>query len=183
MGVVDVLCRVGLVEVLSLVFASFICVISWAFFWGSFSWRTVSVMDSFLRVKRSGVVALLGTLLGTSFVLNFISFFVVCLCEPTYVKLAFENGPQQHIVKSYPPCYVNRATLRHFLGTLMTLPRSGVYYLVKGPHGSGKSTALKEAVSVSPPGTLYFEVRPDGTFPLALAETLSIDPHHTCSPG
>ena len=125
---------------------------------------SVSVMDSLLTVKR--VVALLGTLLGTSFVLSFFSFFVVSLCEPTYVKLAFENGPQQHNLKSYPPCYVNRSTLTQSLATIMTMQRSGVYHLVNGPHGCGKSTTLREAVSVSP-RTLYFEISSDGTFPMA----------------
>ena len=55
----------------------------------------------------------------------------------------------------------------------MAVPNSGVYHLVNGPHGCGKSTALMEAVSVTP-GTVYFEVRSD-TFPMALAKTLSID--------
>ena len=181
MGVVDVFCRVGLGEVLSLVFASFICVISWTCLLGSCSRRTVSVLDCLKSVKRSGVGALLGTLLGTLFVLTFCAFLVVS-CESTNVKLAFENGPQQHIVKSYSPCYVNRSTLIHVVGTIMTMQRSGVYYLVNGPHGCGKSTALKEAVAVSPPRTLYFEVSAEGTFPLALAETLSIEmPCHSPS--
>ena len=48
-------------------------------------------------------VKLLGTLLGTSFVLTHLSYFMVSVCEPTCVKLAFENGPQQYI-----ECYVNR---------------------------------------------------------------------------
>ena len=172
--VVEALCSVG---VLSLVFPIFIGVLlSWAFFRGSFTGRTVSVRDCFLSVKSSEVVALLGALLGTSFVLSFSSFFVVSLCEPTYVKLAFENGPQQHALKSsYPPCFVNRSTLTQQMATILTMQRSGVYYLVKGPHGCGKSTALKEAVSVSPPGTLYFEISSAGTFPGALAETLAID--------
>ena len=178
MGAVEAICRVGGVEeVLSLVFTSFIFVISWAFFRGSFSRRNVSVMDSLLSLEGSEVVTLLGTLLGTSFVLSFLFFFVVSLCEPTYVKLAFENGPQQQGLKSHPVCFVNRSNVTQFLETLMTLQRSGVYNLVNGPHGCGKSTTLKEAVavSVSPPGTVYVEVRSDGSFPMALAETLSID--------
>ena len=173
MEAVEAICRVGPVGVLSLVFTSFIWVISWAFFRGSFQWRTVSVMDS---LKKSGVAPL-----GTWFVLSFFYFFVVSLCEPTYVKLAFENGPQQHNLKSYPPCYVNRSTLTQTLTTIMTMQSSGVYHLVNGPHGCGKPTALREALSVSP-GTLYFEISSDGTFPMALAEALSIDiPCHSGS--
>ena len=46
--------------------------------------------------------------------------------------------------------------------------------MVNGPHGCGKSTALKEAVSLSP-RTLYYEVSSDGDFPQTLAKALAVD--------
>ena len=59
----------------------------------------------------------------------------------------------------------------------MTTKRSGTYGFANGPHSCGKPTALKETVLVSP-GTVYVEVDLDGTFPMKLAEALSI--HFFC---
>ena len=38
----------------------------------------------------------------------------------------------------------------------MDLPTpDGMFYLVQGPHGCGKTTALEEAVALSPPGFCF----------------------------
>lgn len=170
-GVREAICRAGFGWVPGVI-------ISLAFLVGYYAWWTGSVLDLtvdlFCRVKRSKVVTLLASLLGTPVVYSCASYFLLSVCEPPYVKLAFETGPQQHTVQIYPPCYVNRSTVTQGLSTRMTEHRSGVYYVVLGPHGCGKSTALMEAVSVSP-RTVYAEVSSDGDFPQTLATALSID--------
>ena len=169
--VIEAVCRAGFG---GLVVPSVVCVISSFFFSWYFPWWNFSVIDFLSRVKRSKVVALLATFFGAQLVYSLASYFLLSACEPTYVKMAFENGPQQHNVLIYPPCYVNRSTVTQGLSAMMTEQRSGVYFLVIGPHGCGKSTALREAVSVSP-RTLYYEVSSDGDFPQTLAKALSID--------
>ena len=65
-----------------------------------------------------------------------------------------------------------------FLPASALIPKpAGLFYLVEGPHGCGKTTALQEAVVLSPPGVLYYEVS-DGTqvnFAVELASALGID--------
>ena len=91
------------------------------------------VMDWFGIGSVKDCLTLLGTILGTSFVLSHLCYFMVSVCEPTYVKLAFENGQQQYNLKT--ECYVNRSTLTQTLAATMAMQSSGVYHLVNGPHG------------------------------------------------
>ena len=93
-------------------------------------------------------------------------------CEPTYIQLAFENGPRDSRLLDKPHCYVNRDNLTK--GVSVNLYHSGVYSFVHGPHGCGLSTALKSAVVVTP-RSVYVEVDAHGTFPDEFARALSID--------
>ena len=93
-------------------------------------------------------------------------------CEPTYINLAFENGPRDIRLLDKPHCYVNRDNLTK--GVSVNLYHSGVYSFVHGPHGCGKWTALQSAVVLTP-RSLYVEVHPRGTFPDEFARALSID--------
>ena len=97
---------------------------------------------------------------------------MVKLCETTYIKVTFEQGPQR-LTLARPSCFVNRTELVQELRDLMD-PRKGVYHVVLGPHGCGKTTALKEAVALSQ-GVVYFSASSDGNFPMDLAAALSID--------
>ena len=96
---------------------------------------------------------------------------MVKLCETTYLKVTFENGPQSLLLER-PSCFVNSTEVVQELTELMD-PRQGVYHVVLGPHGCGKTTALKEAVALSQ-GVLYFAATSAGNFPMALAAALNI---------
>ena len=99
-------------------------------------------------------------------------FAVVRGCEPTYINLAFENGPRDVRLLDKPLCYVNRDNLTK--GISLNRNYSGVYSFVHGPHGCGTSTALRSAVVLTP-RSLYVEVDTHGTFPDEFAMALSID--------
>ena len=103
-------------------------------------------------------------------------FAVVRGCEPTYINLAFENGPRDVRLLDKPLCYVNRDNLTKKL--TRNLNNSGVYSFVHGPHGCGKSTALRSAVVLTP-RSLYVEVDTHGSFPDEFASALSIDFAHS----
>ena len=71
----------------------------------------------------------------------------VDVCELVSVKSAFTETRQLHMSVYESPCYIDRKDV-HDLLTQVVSPdmHPDVYYLIVGPHGSGKSTALINVV-------------------------------------
>jgi KaiC/GvpD/RAD55 family RecA-like ATPase len=77
---------------------------------------------------------------------------------------------------SHPSCFLDNTTMiEHMKDNLIEQSATGVYYLLEGPHGSGKTTALKSAVQAVSNNIIYLTVDQSKDFGISLANTLSID--------
>ena len=79
---------------------------------------------------------------------------------------------------SHPPCFVNHTTMiEQMKDTLKshTQHTTGMYYLLEGPHGSGKTTALKAAAETIDDNIAYVMVDIHEDFGVSLADALFID--------
>ena len=97
---------------------------------------------------------------------------VVFLCT-----MLEEQQPMQ-IEFSHPPCFMNNtAMIEHVKDKfkLHTQNATGMYYLVEGPHGCGKTTALRYAAEVISDNIAYVAVDHSADFGMSLANALSID--------
>ena len=97
---------------------------------------------------------------------------VVFLCT-----ILEEQQPMQ-IGISHPPCFMNNtAMIEHVKDKLKlhTQNATGMYYLVEGPHGCGKTTALRYAAEAIGDNIAYVTVDHSADFGMSLANALSID--------
>ena len=93
-------------------------------------------------------------------------------CQLVQIKESFNKKFEF----SHPPCFLDNTTMiEHMKDKLIEQNATGVYYLLEGPHGSGKTTALKSAVRAVNNNIMYLTVDQSKDFGTSLANKLSID--------
>ena len=92
-------------------------------------------------------------------------------CEVTYVKTAFNRG--YTYLPANPECFMERQKTEALISQIKP-QYTDVYFLVVGPHGSGKTTVLVDAVRRVGPGIVYVSVS-DNDFPSQLAAAFSVN--------
>ena len=76
---------------------------------------------------------------------------------------------------NHPPCFIdNTAIIKEMKEKLKSQHTTGMYYLLEGPRGSGKTTAVKAAAKAIGENIVYVAVD-EKDFGISLANALSID--------
>ena len=112
-----------------------------------------------------GVTALVSTLTSLCLVLSSLNFSDGC--QLARVKAAF----RQKVEFKHPPCIVHETTLIMKMKRLLN-QTNGVYYLLEGPYGSGKTTALLLAAEDIGNNIVYVSTEND--FGMSLARKFSM---------
>ena len=123
-----------------------------------------------------------GTILKMTAVLAFLVIGALLLdtvCIIPNAKAAFKAG----LPKDSIACFVPRKDIvRDIQWTIRRLPSAdkpplhpGGYTLIKGQHGCGKTTILKQALTKSGPGILYVPVDVDGDVSVSLYRSLKVN--------
>ena len=100
-------------------------------------------------------------------------------CQLVYIKQRFKKNNTEF---SRPPCFCDNTTIIARMKENIKLQNAtGSYYLLEGPHGSGKTTVLLSAVEAIGNNIVYVSVSQDRDFGLTFANGLSID--LGCSPS
>ena len=102
---------------------------------------------------------------------------VIYICQEKEL-VDIKDSFKRKIKFSHPPCFMNNtAMIEHMKGKLKLHTRNatGMYYLVEGPHGCGKTTALRYAAEVISDNIVYVAVDQKQDFGRSLANALSID--------
>lgn len=89
-----------------------------------------------------------------------------------------ETSQEKPEFSSQPSCFVNSTTMIEQMKDALNLHTQnapGVYYLIEGPHGSGKTTALKYAAKALDDNIIYYvTVDHSHDFSMSLANALPI---------
>jgi hypothetical protein len=98
-------------------------------------------------------------------------------CEVSWAKNAFLNGYKGAF--DSPNCLINRSEVIEMI--VHSTQSYGLYHVLEGPHGCGKTTAVQYAINKIGSGALYISVRPDHEFDDSLASAFYLG--YICKPN
>ena len=110
---------------------------------------------------------------SVTFVVMYLVWYNISACEVSWVKNAFHNGYQETF--DSPNCLINRSDVIQMI--VNNTQSYGLYHVLEGPHGCGKTTAVKYALNKIGSGALYIDVQPGREFDDSLASAVLFRVH------
>ena len=110
-----------------------------------------------------------------TFVVMYLVWYNNSACEVSWAKKAFLNGYKGEIAS--PKCLINRSEVIQTV--VHSFPLYGLYHVLEGPHGCGKTTAVQYALNTIGFGAVYISVELD-QFDESLASAFNLG--YICKP-